>query len=190
MKTRDRILITSLALFNDSGEPNVTTVDIAHEMDISPGNLYYHFRNKDDILHELFQQFEQAMAATMEAAATSMLGLSDHTLMLQLIFEVIWEYRFFYRDLNDLMSKDAPLKKRFLRIVERQRKATFQILKSYVGHDAMQAETQELNELVEHILFVLTFWINYQQLNSTMTKENIIQTGIAQINHLLAPYLG
>ena len=63
------ILETALQQFNRFGEPNITTADIADEMEISPGNLYYHFGNKDEIVAELFAAFERRLDGLLIAPA-------------------------------------------------------------------------------------------------------------------------
>ena len=105
MKTRDRILHTSLLLFNEEGEPNTTTVDIANEMDISPGNLYYHFKGKDVIIAELFSQYEQGLGEILNAPLDQPLSVEDNWFYLYVVFEEMYNYRFLYRNLSDLLLR-------------------------------------------------------------------------------------
>ena len=65
MKTAQRILDTAADLFNERGERNVSASDIALELDISPGNLYYHFKGKDGILSALFLHFYRDIAGML-----------------------------------------------------------------------------------------------------------------------------
>ncbi|MCK7582746.1 MAG: TetR/AcrR family transcriptional regulator [Chromatiales bacterium] len=113
MKTRDRILQTSLQLFNEYGEPRITTNHIADELDISPGNLYYHFRNKDEIIALLFQQFERQMDTALQVPERRVPNMEDMWLYLHLVFENIWEYRFLYRDLDNILSRNKKLRTHF-----------------------------------------------------------------------------
>ena len=90
-RTRERILETSLRLFNEFGEPNVTTTVIADEMNISPGNLYYHFHSKDEIVNALFEVFEREIEALLGAPGRRAANVEDIWLYLHLLFESIWQ---------------------------------------------------------------------------------------------------
>ena len=104
-RTRERILETALALFNDLGEPGVTTASIALTMNISPGNLYYHYRTKDKILEALFADFKKEIEATLVTPELRRPHAEDIWFFLHSLFEAIWKYRFLYRDLNDLLTR-------------------------------------------------------------------------------------
>lgn len=115
MKTKERILVTSLSLFNELGEPNVTTVDISNEMDISPGNLYYHYRNKDDIIEHIIAQYDHDISRILQAEQ-SLEGLVEHWLFLKVITEKNWHYRFVFRDLENLAGKYKNVARKLARI--------------------------------------------------------------------------
>nr|MCS5563097.1 TetR/AcrR family transcriptional regulator [Oleiphilaceae bacterium] len=105
IKTRDRILDTSLALFNSVGEPNVTTLLISDELDISPGNLYYHFKSKGDIVDELFGRFEEEMLDLLAVPEDVDISLDQQGFFLHLLFETVARYRFIYQDLVNVLSR-------------------------------------------------------------------------------------
>src|SRR5215831_1603716 len=136
-RTRERILETALALFNRFGEPNITTADIANEMDISPGNLYYHFRNKDQIIAELFGALEQRLDALLQVPAGRGAGVEDLWLVLHLLFEAMWDYRFFFRDLDEILSRSSRLASRFAAFSRRGRETVAGLCRSMVAGRAM-----------------------------------------------------
>ena len=147
MKTRDRILETALQLFNEQGEPNVSTLEIATEMGISPGNLYYHFHNKEEIVNALFGEFEQEMAHLLDTITPPLNEAEDIWFFLHLMFELIWKYRFFYYDISTLMSGNHKVELRFSALLRRkeQTAAAMEQLTSSVRQNADNA--QEANML-------------------------------------------
>ena len=102
-RTAQRILEVTLDLFNRFGEPNVSTTALSAELGISPGNLYYHYPAKDALINTLFDQYEEALNGLLQASY-SVHNMEDAWFFLHILFELIWEYRFLYRDLYDLLS--------------------------------------------------------------------------------------
>ncbi|KZX81066.1 TetR family transcriptional regulator, partial [Oleiphilus sp. HI0009] len=158
MKTRDRILHTSLRLFNEMGEPSVTTLLIADELDISPGNLYYHFKSKTDILEELFQQFEECMYSILIVPESEM-DIEDLWFYLHLIFENIAKFQFLYKDLVTIMAKYPQFEKRFQKILNTKRKASISVLENARKNERLHASTDEIEALTEQIILTTTFWL-------------------------------
>jgi len=187
--TRRRILDTALAMFNAQGEPHVTTNHIADELEISPGNLYYHFRNKDDIIEHLFARYEERMDAALELPSARLTGLEDIWLQLHLVFECIWDYRFLYRDLIEILSRSRRLRLRFARILRRADDSTQAVFQGLAQAGAMRATAQELGGIATNVLVVATFWLNYAAARGEKDEQLAIRHGIVQVMLLISPFL-
>ena len=188
-QTRQRILDASLALFNDQGEPNVTTNHIADELEISPGNLYYHFRNKDDIIEQLFQRYEERMDSALLAPEGRLPNLEDIWLQLHLVFECIWDYRFLYRDLVDILSRNRHLRLRFARILKRAAGNATAVMRGLVQNGVMRASAKEVDSTATNILVIATFWLNYASVRGDRDERESIRFGIVQVMMLVSPFL-
>ena len=190
-RTRERILETSLAMFNAQGEPNVTTNHIADELGISPGNLYYHFRSKDDIVEHLFARYEAGIGDALLLPDGRAPGLEDIWLQLHLVFEALWNHRFLYRDLVDILERNRKLKLRFARIMNRASASAIELLRGLAGAGVMRASADEIRALAENILLVATFWMSFDAVRGGKANagEADLNRGIHQVMMLIAPFL-
>lgn len=188
-QTHQRILDASLSMFNAQGEPTVTTNHIADELEISPGNLYYHFRNKDDIIEHLFARFEERMDTALAAPRGRLPGLEDIWLQLHLVFECIWDYRFLYRDLVEILSRNRRLRMRFARILKRADGQAHAVMRGLSQAGVMRASVEELAATATNILVIATFWLNYASARGDKDEHASIRDGIVQVMMLIAPFL-
>jgi AcrR family transcriptional regulator len=190
IKTRDRILQTSLALFNSVGEPNVTTLLISDEMDISPGNLYYHFKNKGDIVNELFGQYEHDMVDLLTVPEDANISLDQQGFFLHLLFETLARYRFLYQDLVNVLSRYDQLQIRFKRIQKKKMVAFRTICESFRRQGIMVIETKELESLCEQLTLTSCYWMSFDTLSHLDDRESVNPgRGVYQMMHLVLPYL-
>ncbi|WP_156498462.1 TetR/AcrR family transcriptional regulator, partial [Oleiphilus sp. HI0079] len=89
----------SLDLFNERGERNVSTNHIAAHLNMSPGNLYYHFRNKNEIIYQIFKNYELMVDTYLRVPEGRAIEIEDLLSYLDAVFNGLWAYRFLHRDL-------------------------------------------------------------------------------------------
>jgi AcrR family transcriptional regulator len=195
-RTRERILETALALFNRAGEPHVTTADIADEMNISPGNLYYHFRNKDEIIGLLFGRLDASLSPLFAGPSSRDADVEDLWLFMHLMFERVWEYRFFFRDLDEITSRDRKLATRVADLLQREQNAVIELCSGLRNVGALRAADAEIAALAVNVVMIATYWMSFQRLSRTAAATADgdpaamqFERAIAHVLALLAPYL-
>ena len=191
-RTRERILETGLALFNRHGAPQVTTGDIADELEISPGNLYYHFSNKDEIVFELYARYEAGVLPLFADRGGRPLDVDDLWLWLHLLFEWMWKYRFLYRDIDRLTSQNAKLGARFGALLRRGAATVLELSDGLTKAGAMRASEREIESLAENVVLVATYWSSYDRVRRSAADaatERDAGRAAYQVLALFAPYL-
>lgn len=193
-RTAERILEVTLELFNRFGEPNVSTTLISAELGISPGNLYYHYPAKDELINSLYDRYERALTELLRAA-DEVRNVEDAWLFVHMLFELIWQYRFLYRDLNDLLSKNRRLETRF-QFVLKNKCAAVQAMLSGLGRGAaLRMVDRDAEPVANAIVVVLTYWLSYEYVRNPRNALEPDLAGAALARgafhalSLLAPYL-
>ena len=193
-RTAERILETTLELFNRFGEPNVSTTLISAELKISPGNLYYHYPAKDELINTLFDRYEKALDELLRAA-DGVRNVEDAWLYFHMLFELIWQYRFLYRDLNDLLSKNRKLEKHFQFVLKNKGHAVQAVLGGLARGNAVKIDAREAEPVATAMVVVLTYWLSFEYVRDprkALEPESAgpaLARGAYHVLSLLMPYL-
>ncbi|MCB2097575.1 MAG: TetR/AcrR family transcriptional regulator [Parvularculaceae bacterium] len=190
VKTRDRILKTSLALFNSEGEAQVSTVDIAAVLGISPGNLYYHFKGKEAIIEALFDDFETELRQVLSAPIEKPLSLEDNWVFIYIIFEEINDFRFFYEGMSSILERCASLRGRLARLLALKKSTTLAILSSLEKQKLVAFIADEKDRLADRLAAHLTYWLQYRAVTEKeQTDRARIHDGVYSAVLQIAPYV-
>lgn len=193
-RTAERILEVTLDLFNRFGEPNVSTTLISAELNISPGNLYYHYPAKDELINSLFDRYERALNELLNAA-DGVRDVEDAWFFLHTLFELIWKYRFLYRDLNDLLSKNRLLETHFQAVLKNKARAVRALLEGMNRSGALRIDAREAEPMATSMVVVVTYWLSFEYVRDPRHAlegegaQQALLRGAHHALHLLVPYL-
>lgn len=191
-QTKARILEAAIDLFNEKGTKAVTTNHIAARMGISPGNLYYHFRNKEEIIRGIFLQMHEVGLRDYHevndpAGPGSVASMEETFLMIQ---RFNWRYRFFKRELTALVLSDPELKTLFIASHRQNLAVVRRALDLSISQGFLVDLPQEQRELLaEQVWMTALFWLNYLEVGGEEVNESTLQRGSAILRNMMRPYL-
>jgi AcrR family transcriptional regulator len=192
-RTAERILEVTLDLFNRFGEPNVSTTLISAELNISPGNLYYHYPAKDELVNALFTRYETSLHELLEAAP-GVRDVEDAWFFMHTLFELVWQYRFLYRDLNDLLSKNRRLETHVKDALLHKTTAFRALLDGLSHSKILQMDASQREMSATHMVVMLTWWLSYEYVRDPrhalepQSAQQSLLKGAKHVLGLLSPF--
>ncbi len=193
-RTAERIYEATLALFNRFGEPNVSTTLISAEMNISPGNLYYHYPAKDALINSMYDRFERSLNELLNAS-DGVRDVEDAWFFLHSLFELIWQYRFLYRDLNDILSRSRRLELHFQAVLKNKTRAIKAMLDGMSRSGAITIAPASVEPIATSMVVLITFWLSFEYAREprrALEPEGAqlsMLRGAHHVLNLLVPYL-
>ncbi len=186
---RERILSASVDLFNQSGVVAITTNHIAAHLGISPGNLYFHFRNKEEIIRELFDRM---------CNETYEVWMPNHQLdtygspleLIEKSYEVFWNYRFFHREMYHLRRRDPALARKWKQHMNK----TIRLLQGTYAHwvktGSMKKITDpaEMKMISDIVLITSSSFLQFYEAPDKPANRRSLRLGVDHILRLLLPY--
>ena len=191
MSNRERVLEAALTLFNEQGTGAVSTNHIAEAAGISPGNLYYHFRNKEEIVRALFEQLFAAWDEAFQLPTDQVPSMTDFDAMIAANYKLIWEYRFVYREQAALLRNDPELHERYLAVRQRGYEGFAVLIEAFAAAGVLPQpnDSQELKIITELCWIVSEQWPVNLELSGRPFDKNGIMQGAALMRWILNPLL-
>lgn len=187
-ETQIKITTAALALFNEHGSASVSFDKIAAKAGISKGNLHYHYSSKEEIVMALWKQLEAKQHRWHAGLEKS--GLPPMSAIMMNQFEIIWDYRFIYSELNFLLTKDPDLRYRFGKKRTDRMKEIAQFCKVMIQRGILKASMteQEIHCLIKAVWVISDYWLSYVFAGGEEITAEVMAEGYGLIAQLIKPY--
>lgn len=190
-RTRARILDAARRLFNERGTAAVSTNHVAVEAGISPGNLYYHFADKREIIRALHARYAAAHEDLWEPSPDAKRNLDMLRENVAAGMALAWEYRFFERELLVLLRADPVLRAAYADVYERRLGEWLAFGEQLVAQGMMREPRapRTLSDLVVAVWLIATNWLSFLDVTGDPQDPLQVARGGDLILVALDPYL-
>ena len=191
MKTKDKIITTAIKLFNLHGTKAISTNHIAKEMGISPGNLYYHFTSKHDIIRSISANFSNELASAFQIQLDTISDFSNNlTTLFNSFFKIQRSYQFLFLEGVHLTKQDSRLLDNYTNLRSLIKKGYHELLSNLVKIKIMKRQSLNIiDDLLDAQWIIMWYWINHTILDRNTYDDFQIKKGIKLSFSIIKPQL-
>ena len=191
MKTKDKIIETAIDLFNIHGTKAISTNHIAKEMGISPGNLYYHFRSKNDIIRSISDNFSNELGSVLKIQLDTISDFSSNlTSLFNRFFKIQQSYQFLFLEGVHLTKQDSRLLDNYTNLRSLIKKGYHELLSNLVKIKIMKRQSLNIiDDLLDTQWIIMWYWINHTILDRNTYDDFQIKKGIKLSFSIIKPQL-
>jgi len=182
MSRKEAILEVALKLFNETSTQSSTTNHIAKAMGISPGNLHYHYKNREEIIRLLYIQMRKETTLSIDELPKSLEVLREHE---KVLVKIRWKYRFFYKEMLSLFARDSELEELYIKDNIAHRRRIRQVMNNLIINGDLAIDDEEdIDFLVDTISLSWQFYDSFlytigEELNTVSLQKAINYTATA-----------
>ena len=191
MNTKDNIITTANKMFNLHGTKAISTNHIAKEMGISPGNLYYHFRSKNDIIRSIANNFSNELESTFQIHLGTISDFSNNLRTLfNSFFQIQQSYQFLFLEGVHLAKQDPKLLNNYTKLRNLIKKGYHELLSNLVRIKIMKKQSLNIiDDLLDALWIIMWYWINHTVLDRNIYDDFQIKKGIKLSFSIIKPQL-
>lgn len=194
-KTKERILEKALELLNEQGVAQVRIRSIGDQLNMSPGNLSYHYANVDVIVEALYfrlvEELDTLISESMQLANTQGIDLSFIYRSIEQTFAIFQRYKFLMLDFADIMRRHEPLKKHFRELAKVRQSQFLPLIAALQAGGWVEAERYpgQFKDWIEQASLIGDYWMASAEImldgDSDYKREHYVRLFFAT----LAPHL-
>jgi AcrR family transcriptional regulator len=190
-KTKRQILDTALELYNERGFSEVSLRDIAEKLNISPGNLTYHFRKREAIAESLYYEFVESVDQKFSELKPDSISLKTILDIIRILTESRLKYKFLMRDFISLIAENPGIKKHYLKVIKLRKEQSLTLFNLLIKQKIIRPEQleNEYDYLYERIQILGNFWITSSHMQGEKLSRQVIDKNYKMVIQIIYPYL-
>lgn len=190
-KKKKLILDTARKLFNEKGFHNVTIRMIAQEMQMSSGNLNYHFKKREDIFETMYFEMVTEFDERLNVLPDTDVSIAQIKIDISLSMKRMIDYSFFWTDMYNLINVSSKVKTHFQDVYKNRIEGSI-LLYNKLRQEKLMSEFSFIEEdalLAERMINYGNTWLYSSRLYSNRVSEKEIGYHVNTLLSMLFPYL-